>query len=209
MAEYKKDILKGIKLAAADASAPDTDRFFAGRLLVAMPNMGDPRFEKSVVFLCAHDETGAMGLVVNKIVPDLTLATLLEELTIAQSGDIADKTPVFVGGPVETARGFLLHSAEFTDRDSIRVKGDYAVTGTIDALRHAMGENGPRDRLFALGYAGWGAGQLEDEIRANAWLVCDATPDLVFGGDQDTKWARAMLGLGIDPALFTGAAGRA
>lgn len=207
MAEYK-DILKGIKPQSSDTPSVEADRF-AGRLLVAMPNMGDPRFEKSVVFMCAHDETGAMGLIVNKVVPDLTLSTLLEELTIGHKGGLADTTPVFVGGPVETARGFLLHSAEFADRDSIRVKGDYAVTGTIDALRNAMGENGPRERLFALGYAGWGAGQLEDEIRNNAWLVCEATHDLVFGTDQDTKWARAMSGLGIDPALFTGASGHA
>ncbi len=180
-----------------------------GQLLIAMPQMGDARFEKALVFVCAHDAKGAMGLIVNKAIPDLTLATLLDELLIDHDSDVFGDFPVLVGGPVETTRGFLLHSGEFNGRDTIRVRDDYAVTGTIEALRAAMGKGGPQDKMFALGYAGWGAGQLEDEIRNNAWLVCDARRDLVFGHDQTGKWDKALAFIGINPALFSGESGHA
>jgi putative transcriptional regulator len=147
---------------------------------------------------------------INKEIPDLTLKTLLEDLMIDEQ-DMSDEDDfkVLLGGPMETTRGFLLHGAEFETKDTIKVREDYAVTGTVQALKKALKGDGPKNKVFALGYAAWDAGQLEQEIQDNAWLVCDALDSIIFGTDQDEKWGQAMRSLGIDPAIFAAQAGHA
>ena len=186
--------------------------YLTGKLLLAMPGMGDQRFNRAVILLCAHDEEGAMGLVINNEMPNVEFSDLAKQLKFESDIRINFDNihlPVLSGGPVETARGFLLHSGDFTRPDTMRVDDAYGVTGTTDALRDVALGNGPRDMLFVLGYAGWDAGQLDIEIQENAWLVADPDQSLVFDDDVAGKWSRAMAKLGIDPVLLSGASGRA
>ncbi|MCC7305111.1 MAG: YqgE/AlgH family protein [Alphaproteobacteria bacterium] len=186
--------------------------YLAGKLLLAMPGMGDPRFHRAVIFMCAHDENGAMGLVINHKLPGMEFKTLLNQLKIVSDIEVDVKNlavPVMSGGPVEGARGFLLHSAEFRQRDTVKVGKTYGITGTIDALREVARGNGPEHLLFILGYAGWGAGQLEREIQDNAWLTSDPDSEVIFGTVPEKKWEAAVQKLGIDPAMLSGQAGRA
>lgn len=181
-----------------------------GKLLIAMPGMGDPRFDKSVVFLCAHSDEGAMGLIVNKPISDISFTDLLEQLDIPKAPGARD-IRVHFGGPVEHARGFVLHSGDYmTDRETtMRVDSRFGMTATLDILEDIANGRGPAESLLALGYAGWGPGQLEGEIQQNGWLTCDAVPDLVFDGKDATKWERALKTMGIDPLMLSAAAGRA
>lgn len=175
-----------------------------GKLLVAMPAMGDPRFEHSVVYMCAHSAEGAMGLIVNKPADDLKFNDLLEQLGITAARPI-EGVDVHYGGPVEHGRGFVLHSRDYGSEDStLQVNDDFGMTATLDILEDISLGIGPASCLLALGYAGWGPGQLEDEIRANGWLICDADTDLVFSRDHDGKWSAAMQRLGIDPRMLSG-----
>lgn len=186
--------------------------FLTGRILLAMPGMGDPRFHHAVIFMCAHDKNGAMGIVVNHVLPGVDLAELIAQLNVVVEGGDRKKLascPVLSGGPVESARGFILHSRDFHQQDTVGIDENFAVTGTIDALKSVASGAGPEKMLFALGYAGWGAGQLDQELQKNAWLVADADPTLVFDSNMDSKWDRAIKSLGIDPAMLSGAAGRA
>lgn len=184
-------------------------RFLAGRLLLAMPAMGDPRFHKAVIYMCAHDENGAMGLVINHALPGVDLSQLLEQLNITPDKERTSDKPVMSGGPVETARGFVLHSNDFSQSDTIRIDDNFSVTGTIDALKAIASGEGPDNMLFILGYAGWSAGQLDQEIQQNAWLIADPDPDLIFAASPEEKWTRAIKKLGIDPGMLSGEAGRA
>ncbi|MEL6207608.1 MAG: YqgE/AlgH family protein, partial [Pseudomonadota bacterium] len=162
-----------------------------GQLLIAMPGMGDPRFERSVIFLCAHSDEGAMGLVVNHPVADLTFGELLSQLEIETSEPI-ESIPVHMGGPVEHGRGFVLHSGEYRESEAtLEVEGGFGMTATLDILEDIAGGRGPRAILMALGYAGWGPGQLEGEIARNAWLTCASNSELVFGTRAPTSGARA------------------
>lgn len=182
----------------------------SGKLLIAMPGMGDPRFERSVVFLCAHSGDGAMGLIVNKPSPDLTFGQLLHQLDIPVPDDPARSIRVHFGGPVENVRGFVLHSSDYGGEGStLKIDERFGMTATLDVLQAIARGDGPQSSLLALGYAGWGPGQLEDEILGNGWLTCDASPDLVFSGQDETKWSRALGTLGIDPQSLSAAAGRA
>ncbi len=209
----------------------NSDIYLTGRILLAMPGLSDTRFHKAVIFMCAHDENGAMGLVINHTLPGLELGELMKQLNVAplpESGSVkteekvtetlpekpAEKDggahcPVLSGGPVETARGFILHSNEFNQSDTIKIDGSFSVTGTVDALKAIASGNGPDKMLFILGYAGWGAGQLDREIQQNSWLVADADPELVFGAGAEEKWERAIRNLGINPAMLSGDAGHA
>ncbi|TCP62866.1 putative transcriptional regulator [Rhodovulum bhavnagarense] len=182
----------------------------SGKLLIAMPGMGDPRFEKSVVYLCAHSDEGAMGLIINKPLKGLSFSDLLEQLGIP-SAPGARPVRVHFGGPVEHARGFVLHSGDYGgDRDStLRVDGRFAMSATVDVLADIARGDGPARALLALGYAGWGPGQLEGEIQQNGWLTCEAAPELVFDEADATKWERALRTLGIDPLMLSAAAGHA
>ncbi len=180
-----------------------------GKLLIAMPGMGDPRFEKSVVFVCAHSPEGAMGLIVNKPAEGLEFADLLDQLGIPRS-DAGRDIRVHFGGPVENGRGFVLHSAYGRKRDgTLQVDARFGMTATLDILQEIARGGGPDTSLLALGYSGWGPGQLEGEIAQNGWLTCEAEPDLVFSDRNDDKWARALKTLGVDPLTLSGAAGRA
>ncbi|MEL7343537.1 MAG: YqgE/AlgH family protein [Pseudomonadota bacterium] len=188
----------------------DTDALsLEGKLLIAMPSMGDPRFEQSVILMCAHSENGAMGLIVNKPAPDLHLRDILKQLDLPRKG-IRLKSPVYFGGPVETGRGFVLHGPDFSDPEgTLEVSGGFRMTATISALECLTSGAGPEKALLALGYAGWGPGQLEDEIQRNGWLTCDATDKIVFGDDAEAKWTQALGVLGVDPLLLSGEGGRA
>lgn len=179
-----------------------------GKLLVAMPGMGDPRFARSVVLICDHSDDGAMGLIVNKPSAELSFADLLDQFDL--SPDRTADRPVHFGGPVEMQRGFVLHSRDYGGDDTtLDVTDDVAMTATLDILRAMAGGTGPSTALVALGYAGWSPGQLESEIAQNGWLVAETSSELVFGADNDGKWVAAIRGLGIDPLLLSGAGGRA
>lgn len=176
---------------------------------MAMPGMGDPRFDRSVIFLCAHSADGAMGLIVNKPAHDMVLGDLLDQLDIQANGP-AHTAPVYVGGPVETARGFVLHSTDYQSRlKTLNVGDAFGMTATLDVLEDIARGEGPSRAQIMLGYAGWGPGQLETEIAHNGWLTADAHPNLVFGPHNDAKWIDAVKSLGIDPLGLSGAAGRA
>ncbi|MBL4804693.1 MAG: YqgE/AlgH family protein [Alphaproteobacteria bacterium] len=180
--------------------------YLSGKLLLAMPGIGDPRFQHSVIFLCVHDEQGAMGLVINYEVPDVNFGQIIENLGLNSDIEVnveALQMPVMSGGPVESSRGFLLHSAEFTNKDTIRISPDFSLTGTTEALQEVVNGNGPDNALFILGYAGWGAGQLEVELQQNAWLVLDPDPEIVFNDDVKAKWNMALTKMGLDPALLS------
>lgn len=184
----------------------------AGRLLIAMPGMGDPRFEKTVIFMCAHSSDGAMGLVVNRPAEDIGFADLLDQLSIPHEPGIGFPS-VCLGGPVEHGRGFVLHSGDYADNPAtLRVDARFAMTATLDVLKDIARGQGPAQSLLALGYSGWGPGQIESELQANAWLVGDigdAAPSLVFEQESAGKWASALTTMGIDPRLLSAGGGRA
>ncbi len=188
--------------------APDKNLYLTGKLLVAMPQMGDPRFYRAVIFMCSHDANGAMGLVINHPLPGIELSELLTQLHI-EDAQPDDDMPVMSGGPVETARGFILHEGDFRQVESLKIESDIYVTGTIEALKAVARGQGPEKMLFILGYAGWTAGQLDQELQENAWLVTDADPDVIFNGNPDDRWDRAIRKIGVDPSMLSGEAGRA
>ena len=187
--------------------------FLSGQLLIAMPGIGDPRFERALILICAHDATHAMGLALNRPVGELTAPELFAHLKIETTGEVPPDQ-ILLGGPVARERGFVLHSRDYRGEDSLDVtcaEGlEVSLTATRDVLQAiAGGDGGPARSLFALGYAGWGEGQLETEIKANVWLTCEADAELIFDHDYETKWTRALAKLGVDPQRLSGAAGRA
>lgn len=189
-----------------------------GHLLIAMPGMPDPRFAHAVVFLCAHSADGAMGLIVNKPLPDLNFAALLQSLDIpvqgAHSGlgdsPVQGDDPVYFGGPVESSRGFVLHTPDVFAADaSLGVTGFAALSTSLDILAQIARGQGPADVRLALGYAGWGPGQLESELRAGGWLTCCADAGLLYGTAPDRLWNAALSRIGVDPRLLSSTPGRA
>jgi len=190
--------------------------FLEGQLLLAMPRMSDKRFARSVIYMCAHSEEGAMGLIINQRADHITAPDLLERLGIETrstndeiSGDVLSLS-IQVGGPVETGRGFVLHSGDYFAEDStLAIESGICLTATIDILKAIAAGQGPDKALLALGYAGWSPGQLESEIQANGWLSCPADPELVFGADLENKYARAMAKIGIDLSHLVNDAGHA
>lgn len=180
-----------------------------GRLLIAMPNIGDPRFEQAVIYLFAHRRSGAMGLMVNRAAEGVTFDGLLRQLQLDVS-EQAQITTVRFGGPVEEERGFVLHTPDWHRDDStIRVDGTVSLTATLDVLKAMASGSGPARALFALGYAGWGPGQLESEIARNGWLHCDGDPEIVFDAEDGSKWRRSLAKLGINPMALSSMAGTA
>ncbi|MGH6902831.1 MAG: YqgE/AlgH family protein [Geminicoccaceae bacterium] len=190
------------------ASRDSSQVSLSGQLLVAMPQMSDPRFARTVVYLCAHSSDGAMGLVVNRLIDSLSFSSLLSQLGVEAEGGPADM-PVHFGGPVESSRGFVLHSSDYLQDSTLVIDDDIALTATIDVLKAIARGAGPRHRVLALGYAGWAPGQLDAEIQANGWLLVPADLDLVFGGENDAKWQRAIAKIGIDLSLLSSEAGHA
>lgn len=193
-----------------------SDGYLEGHCLIAMPQMGDTRFEKTVVFLCAHSQDGAMGIIVNKPARNISFVDLLTQLNVVEEDNIirlpeaARRVPVHAGGPVETGRGFVLHTSDFLLQEATLVtSNDVCLTATVEILRAIARGSGPSHALLALGYAGWAPGQLEHEISSNGWLHCEADHELIFDGDLEHKYERAIAKLGINPALLSSMAGHA
>ncbi|WP_244314232.1 YqgE/AlgH family protein [Pannonibacter tanglangensis] len=187
-----------------------------GNFLIAMPHMADGRFAHSVIYVCAHSSEGAMGLVLNQPTPHLSMADLLTQLRIVSDVD-AIHLPhrlramhVHRGGPVETERGFVLHSDDFLiESATLPIQDGVCLTATLEILRALAEGRGPARAMLALGYAGWAPGQLEQEIQANGWLTGPADPELIFDHDQASKWERALWRIGVDPAMLSTDAGHA
>jgi len=188
--------------------AADQSDSLTGQLLIAMPTMGDQRFAKSVVYICAHSAEGAMGIVVNKLIDSLTFPDLLTQLGI-KSAQAVGQIRIHFGGPVETSRGFVLHSADYHRDETLVVNDRIGLTATIDVVRAMAEGRGPRRSLIALGYAGWAPGQLDSEIQANGWLHAPADEELVFDLDQGRKWTRAAAKVGVDFSMLSTFSGRA
>nr|WP_155064301.1 YqgE/AlgH family protein [Paracoccus limosus] len=182
-----------------------------GKMLIAMPGMRDPRFEHSVILVCAHSEEGAMGLVVNRPLPDVDFSDLLTQLGIDAS-DAALDIPVRFGGPVEPGRGFVLHRVPEggeVDETRMRIGENLAMSTTRDILEDYARGMGPQPAVLALGYAGWGPGQLDNEILENGWLTSERLDEIIFGADNPGKWRAALKGMGIDPLVLSPSAGHA
>lgn len=198
------------------AGLPSSASYLDGRLLIAMPVMGDSRFERSVIYLCAHSAEGAMGIIVNHPAGSIDFPELLEQLGIIKKGEHiklpenAESMKVLAGGPVDTGRGFVLHSSDFyIEHATLRIDDGVCLTATVDILRAIANGSGPKHAILALGYAGWAPGQLENEIQHNGWLHCDADPELIFGTDVDEKYARALRKIGIEAGMLSNDAGHA
>ena len=193
----------------AKEDAPPSADGLEGRLLIAMPGIGDPRFTRAVVLVCAHSDEGAMGLIVNSPAKPITFVDLLRQLGI-EADPAATLPPVRGGGPVEGGRGFVLHSDDYDMPDStIKIAGGMRMTGTIDVLRAIALGRGPSRILVALGYTGWGPGQLEREIQNNGWLSAPGNPDLIFGADPKKGWERALASIGVSPSMLSATGGAA
>jgi putative transcriptional regulator len=190
------------------AMSEASPQYLEGQLLIAMPGMPDQRFERTVIFMCAHSAQGAMGIIVNKLAERISFPDLIRQLGIAVP-DLRAQVRVHTGGPVETGRGFVLHSADYRQESTLMVGENYGLTATVDILRSIAEGGGPKQGLLALGYAGWAPGQLDSEIQQNGWLHAPADADIVFDGSIDTKWQRAVRKVGIDPSFLSSAAGHA
>lgn len=182
--------------------------YLTGQLLVAMPAMRDPRFAQTVVFICAHTADSALGIVLNRALEGLSFDALLEQLGVEPTPP-ARRIRMHAGGPVETGKGFVLHTADWVQEGSLRVDDRFALTSSIDVLKAFARGEGPRRGILALGYAGWGPGQLDEEILQNAWLSVPAEEEFVFAEDLGAMWRGALSSLKVDPLLLSGAAGRA
>jgi putative transcriptional regulator len=182
--------------------------YLAGQMLIAMPQMRDARFSRAVVYMCAHTAEGAMGLVINRMFNGLSFPDLLEQLNIEPT-PLCDPIKIHFGGPVEAGRGFVLHSTDYVQETTLVVNDEVGLTATIDVLKAIATGQGPARSLLALGYAGWSAGQLDNEIRDNAWLSVEPDDELLFGTDIDHKWERAIAKIGVDFSMLSGDAGHA
>jgi putative transcriptional regulator len=199
---------KSTRSTAGIGRKPPLPGYLTGQLLIAMPQMRDSRFHRSVLYICAHSEDGAMGLVINKVLDSLTLPELMAHLEVPTEAPLTPEK-IHFGGPVETARGFVLHSDDYVDDGTQIIGRGLALTATLDILRAIGRGEGPRRTLLALGYAGWGPGQLDAEIQANSWLSVPADDAIVFDQQINTKWERAIGRLGIDAGMLSGEAGHA
>lgn len=198
------------------AAIASESEYLEGQFLLAMPGMGDERFARSVIYVCAHSADGAMGIVVNKPASDLTMPDLLMQLDVAPQNDAirlrerVGHMPVLMGGPVDVKRGFVLHSPDFhIDQSTLVIDDSICLTATLEILRALADGSGPASAVLALGYAGWNAGQLESEMLANGWLNCPADPEVIFDTAIDARYERALRLNGIDPAMLSAEAGRA
>ena len=191
-----------------DADCQGGEGRLTGQLLIAMPAMNTPHFAQSVIYMCAHTPEGAMGIVVNRPITRPSFDDLLEQLEVLPAPP-RRRVELFRGGPVDSARGFVLHTSDWTGEGSLQVNDGVALTASLDVLKAIADGGGPARGLLALGYAGWGPGQLDREFQENAWLSAPATLDLLFDHDNETKWRRAMAILKVDPLLLSGTAGHA
>jgi putative transcriptional regulator len=190
--------------------------YLDGQMLIAMPTMGDERFARSVIYVCAHSSEGAMGIIVNHPAVNVSFPDLLVQLDVVGSPDLIELPPgaggvkVLKGGPVETSRGFVLHSSDFfIENSTLPIDDGVCLTATLDILKAIARGDGPRSAVLALGYAGWAPGQLENEINENGWLHCAADLDLIFGQDVEAKYQRALNKIGVDLGMLSSQAGHA
>lgn len=215
MSKARADLLAKV-VAGGSSSADSTPGACSGRFLVATPGMMDERFDRSVIYMCSHSDEGAMGVVINHQVNNLTFSAVVQQLDLPKSDTPTlpkkqlDETQIYRGGPVEPGRGFVLHSGDIVlDQSSLKIGDDLYLTTTLDILRLMSIGQGPRDVLFALGYAGWAPGQLEQELQGDGWLTCDLDRNLLFDKHPETKYQRALGTIGIDLAQFSSVSGRA
>jgi putative transcriptional regulator len=202
---------------AAKAGTKTAGRgYLDGQMLIAMPTMRDERFARALIYVCAHSSEGAMGIVVNQPAPNIRFSELLVQLEVIPASELIQLPPragvikVLKGGPVETGRGFVLHSADFyIENSTLPIDDGICLTATLDILKAIARGKGPQSAVLALGYAGWAPGQLEGEIQENGWLHCTADPELIFGPDIDGKYGRALRKIGIDPGKLSSEAGHA
>ena len=203
-------------MATRKTKKPERDVYLDGKLLIAMPTMGDPRFSRAVIYMCAHSADGAMGIIINHPAPNISFTELLEQLNIVPAQDRIrlpvglGAMAVHLGGPVETGRGFVLHSSDYFKAEStLPIDESVCLTATIDILRAIARGDGPEEAVLALGYAGWGAGQLEMELQANGWLNCPADAELIFNTAADLRYEMALRRIGIEPAMLSMETGHA
>ena len=190
--------------------------YLDGQMLIAMPAMSDERFARSVIYVCAHSTEGAMGIVVNQPAANIKFPDLLVQLEVIPAAErielptATDEVKVLKGGPVETGRGFVLHSADFfIENSTLPIDEGICLTATLDILKAIARGTGPHNAILALGYAGWAPGQLEQEIQQNGWLHCAADPELIFGTDTDAKYEKALRKIGIDLGMLSSESGHA
>ena len=205
-----------MKAVRKKANSQSKNGFLDGQMLIAMPSMSDERFARSVIYVCAHSSDGAMGIVVNRLAGDIDFPQLLAKLDVIPADQRielqsdARTVQVLKGGPVETERGFVLHSSDFfIENSTLPIDDGICLTATVDILKAIARGNGPTNAVLALGYAGWAPGQLEQEIQQNGWLHCTADPELIFGSDVDHKYERALRKIGIDLSHLSNEAGHA
>lgn len=183
-------------------------RFLIGQLLLAMPGMGDPRFDHAAIAMCVHDENGALGIVVNHVYDGLTVRKVLEQLDV-DPGSVPEDVPVYAGGPVEPSRGFVLHSLDYNGPATVQVGSAWGLSTSLDILRDIAIGQGPAKWLLALGYTGWGEGQLDAELTQHGWLNAPAPPELIFDTPFEERWPQAFAALGVDVGQLSATAGRA
>ena len=205
-----------MKISRRSNEEPSTRGYLDGQMLIAMPAMADERFARSVIYVCAHSTEGAMGIVINQPAQNIKFPDLLVQLEVIPASERiqlpnqAETVKVLKGGPVETGRGFVLHSADFfIENSTLPIDDGICLTATLDILKAIARGNGPHNAILALGYAGWAPGQLEQEIQQNGWLHCPADADLIFGADIEHKYERALRKIGIDLAMLSNEAGHA
>jgi putative transcriptional regulator len=207
---------KGKRAEARSRGKEGARGYLDGQMLIAMPTMGDDRFARSVIYLCAHSPEGAMGIIVNQPASNISFRDLLVQLEVVGNTDIIELPPqaggvkVLKGGPVETSRGFVLHSSDFfIENSTLPIDNGVCLTATLDILKAIARGDGPKSAVLALGYAGWAPGQLENEIHQNGWLHCSADSELIFGQDNDGKYEMALKKIGIDLGMLSSQAGHA
>ncbi|HXX08520.1 MAG TPA: YqgE/AlgH family protein [Pseudolabrys sp.] len=205
-----------MKISRKPAEPGPARGYLDGQMLIAMPAMNDERFSRAVIYVCAHSTEGAMGIIVNHPAANIKFPDLLVQLEVIPAAERiqlptrAEDVKVLKGGPVETGRGFVLHSADFfIENSTLPIDEGICLTATLDILKAIARGNGPASAILALGYAGWAPGQLEQEIQQNGWLHCAADPELIFGTDTETKYEKALRKIGIDPAMLSSEAGHA
>src|SRR4030088_1985976 len=213
MGPTRRKLKRGQGSRAEDGSGQG---YLDGQLLIAMPVMEDERFARSVIYVCAHSSEGAMGIIVNRPAGSIDFSELLVQLKIIDKANSiklpenAESMKVLKGGPVDTGRGFVLHTSDFFIEDAtLPIDDGICLTATVDILKAIARGGGPKHAILALGYAGWAPGQLEAEIQGNGWLHCAADPDLIFGSDIEEKYLRALHKIGIDPGMLSNEAGHA
>ena len=205
-----------MKISRKSAEQSPARGYLDGQMLIAMPAMNDERFSRAVIYVCAHSTEGAMGIIVNHPAANIKFPDLLVQLEVIPAAERiqlptrAEDVKVLKGGPVETGRGFVLHSADFfIENSTLPIDEGICLTATLDILKAIARGNGPASAILALGYAGWAPGQLEQEIQQNGWLHCAADPELIFGLDTDGKYDRALRKIGIDLGMLSTEAGHA